>query len=90
MLEKSRTSKIKFFGLLLIVLVFALFITNSTRLLKKPSSTFVVEKGSISYEESANGYLIRDEVVLEGSNEKNGMVQIKYEGEKVAKRRFCF
>lgn len=89
-MEKSRTSKIKFLSLFVIVLVFALFITNSTKLLKKPSSTFVVEKGSISYEETATGYLIRDEVVLEGSNDKNGMVQIKYEGEKVAKRRFCF
>lgn len=88
-MEKSRTNKIKFFASVIIVLVFALFITNSTKLLKKPSSTFVVEKGSISFEETTTGYLIRDEVVLEGSDEKTGMVQIKYEGEKVAKRGFC-
>lgn len=80
-----KTGKLKFFGTIIIVIVLALFITNSTRLLKKPSSTFVVEKGSISYEESGTGYLIRDEIVLEDSNEKSGMVQIKYEGEKVAK-----
>lgn len=89
-MEKSRTNKLKIIGLLVIVCVFALFVSNSTKLLKKPSSTFVVEKGSISYEETASGYVVRDEAVLEGNNGKSGMVQIKYEGEKVAKRRFCF
>ena len=69
-MKKSRTNSIKFFGIFAIVLVFALFITNSTRLLKKPSSTFVVEKGSISYEETSVGYLIRDEIVLEESGEE--------------------
>ena len=80
-----KSSKLKFFSTIIIVIVLALFITNSTRLLKRPSSTFVVEKGSISYEENGIGYLIRDELVLEDSDEKSGMVQIKYEGEKVAK-----
>ena len=64
----KKTGKIKLFSAIIIVLVFVLFITNSTKLLKKPSSTFVVEKGSISYEETTIGYLIRDEVVLEESN----------------------
>ena len=80
-----KSSKLKFFSTIIIVIVLALFITNSTRLLKRPSSTFVVEKGSISYEENGIGYLVRDELVLEDSDEKSGMVQIKYEGEKVAK-----
>jgi hypothetical protein len=61
------------------------FVTKSTKLLKKPTNTFVVEKGSISYEEATTGYIIRDEYLLEGENSKNGMVQIKYEDEKVAK-----
>lgn len=80
-----KSNKLKFFSTIIIVIVLALFITNSTKLIKKPSSTFVVEKGSISYEENGIGYLVRDESVLEDSNEKSGMVQIKYEGDKVAK-----
>lgn len=62
----------------MIVIIATLFVTNSTRLLKKPTSTFVVEKGSISYEESGTGYLIRDEVVLEESNgeKRNGSDEI--------------
>ena len=85
-----KSAKLRIFSTIIIVIVLALFVTNSTRLLKKPSSTFVVEKGSISYEESATGYLIRDEVILEDSNEKSGMVQIKYEGEKVSKGNSVF
>ena len=80
-----KSNKLKFFSTIIIVIVLALFITNSTKLIKKPSLTFVVEKGSISYEENGVGYLVRDESVLEDSNEKSGMVQIKYEGDKVAK-----
>lgn len=40
--------------------------------------------GSLSYEESVQGYIIRDEKVLKGKNYKNGMVQIKTEGERVS------
>lgn len=76
---------IKLFSVIAIVVIGTLLLTNITRLLKKPSSTFVVEKGSISFEESATGYLIRDEAVLEDDTGNKGMVQIKYEGEKVAK-----
>lgn len=71
--------------ILIIVIMGTILFTNTTKLLKKPSSTFAVEKGSISFEESATGYLIRDEVVLPESEDKSGIVQIKYEGEKVAK-----
>ena len=70
-MKKSKVKKFKAFGLFVIVVIAVLFVTNSTKLLKKPSATFVVEKGSISYEESATGYVIRDEVVLEENNSEN-------------------
>ena len=78
-MKKSKTNSIKLFCIFAIVLIFALFITNSTRLLKKPSFTFVVEKGSISYEETATGYLIRDEIVLEESDgeKRNGTNKVR-------------
>ena len=41
-------------------------------------------------EETDIGYIIRDEVVVQGENYKNGMEQIKSEGEKVAKDEAIF
>ena len=60
------------------------------RLLKNPTSTFLVEKGQIYQEETATGYIIRDEQVIKGENYKNGMAQIKTEGERVAKGEAIF
>lgn len=54
-------------------------------LIRQPTDTFVIENGTLSGEESAVGYVIRDETVVQGNNYKNGMIQIKAEGEKVAK-----
>ena len=54
-------------------------------LIIKPTDTFMVENGKISFEESAQGYVIRDEIVIKGENYKNGISPIKAEGEKVAK-----
>ena len=84
-MNNSKMEKIKFLVLIIVIAVAVVFITNITKLLKKPTDTFVVEKGSISYEEVATGYVIRDEYLLQGENSKNGMVQIKYEDEKVSK-----
>lgn len=50
-MKKSRINKVKIIGLIVFVVVGVLFVTNSTKLLKKPSRTFVVEKGMISFEE---------------------------------------
>ena len=44
-----------------------------------------VEKGTLHLEETDIGYVIRDEQVVKGNNYKNGMEQIKNEGEKTAK-----
>ncbi len=84
-MNNSRMAKFKFLISIVIIISAVFFIINSTKLLKKPTDTFVVEKGSISYEETGTGYIIRDEYLLEGENFKNGMVQIKYENEKVSK-----
>lgn len=53
-------------------------------LIKNPTDTVVVNEGSISQEETVAGYIIRDETVVKGENYKNGMVEIKSEGSKVA------
>jgi len=67
----------------LIILVY--FVYAIIQLIKQPTDVFVIENGSLSEEESAIGYVIRDEIVVQGNNYKNGMIQIKTEGERVAK-----
>ena len=53
-------------------------------LIKNPTDSVVVSDGRISQEETVAGYIIRDETVVRGENYKNGMVEIKSEGSKVA------
>ena len=59
-------------------------------MLKNISQICVVENGSLKYEESVSGYILRDEIVLQGENYKNGMVQIISEGQRVAKDKPAF
>ena len=70
----------------IIVFVIAIYcIYKVVKLVQNPTDTFSVEQGKIYQEESVVGYIIREETVVKGSNYKNGMVQIKTEGEKTAK-----
>ncbi len=78
----------------LITIVFMIFlivlVTNSTKILKNSADVFIVADGSLSFEEQAEGYVIRDELVLQGENYKNGMVQILSDGERAAKDEAVF
>ena len=67
----------------LIILIY--FVYAIIQLIKQPTNVFVIENGSLSEEENAIGYVIRKETVVQGDNYKNGMIQIKTEGERVAK-----
>ena len=71
--------------LLLLVCVLIYIIYVVVQLIRKPTDTVYVEMGQIREEEVAVGYIIRDEEVIQGENYKNGIEQIKTEGEKVAK-----
>ena len=75
-------------SIILILVIYAICIV--VNLIKKPTDTFLVENGKISFEESVQGYIIRDETVVKGENYKNGISQIKAEGEKVAKGEAIF
>ena len=68
------------FVLVLIYLIYAVYL-----LVKEPTDKVMVENGTLYLEETDIGYLIRDEQVVRGDNYKNGMEQIKNEGEKTAK-----
>ena len=76
--------------ILILLCVIGYAVSLVIKLIKNPTNTFLVEQGQIYQEEVANGYIIREETVLKGENYKNGMSQIKIEGEKVAKGEAIF
>lgn len=91
MKQKEKVNKNKqfiFFIILIAILIYTIYMVYN--LIIKPTDTFVVENGKISSEETVQGYIIRDETILKGENYKNGLVQIKAEGEKVAKGEAVF
>lgn len=65
-----------------LIIVYAIYII--VNLIKKPTATFLIEKGNLSSEQTMQGYVIREETLIKGENYKNGMERIKAEGEKVA------
>ena len=88
---KKFLNKHKLKILFLIVLAILIYIIYLVvNLIKNPTDTVYVEMGQIEEQETAVGYIIRDETVLKGENYKNGIEQIKTEGEKVAKGEAIF
>ena len=83
-------NKVKIVITIILMIFFIILVTNSTKILRKPTDVFVVANGSLSYEEPTEGYIIRDEIVLEGENYKNGMVQVLSDGERAAKNEIVF
>ena len=91
MKNNKKDLNIKLIVALVIILALVIYaICIVVNLIKKPTDTFLVENGKISFEESVQGYIIRDETVVKGENYKNGISQIKAEGEKVAKGEAIF
>lgn len=81
---KKRKSKkeVMLYIALLIMLIYIVF--TIYLLIIRPTDIFTIEEGKLYQEETDIGYVIRDEKVIKGQNYKNGMEQIKSEGEKVA------
>jgi hypothetical protein len=88
--SQHKTKVIKVLVTIIFMAFFIILVTNSTKILKNPTNVFIVTNGSLSYEEPVEGYIIRDEVVLQGENYKNGMVQILSDGERAAKGESVF
>lgn len=84
-IPKKKNIKKVTFAYLIGIIILIYFVYCIIQLIKQPTDIIAIEKGNLSQEESAIGYVIREETVIQGNNYKNGMVQIKAEGEKVAK-----
>ena len=85
-IEKNQKIKInkKILIYVIIALVTIYLIYTIYLLIKQPTDIFMLEEGTLYSEETVVGYIIRDEVVVQGENYKNGMEKIKAEGERVA------
>ena len=88
--EKKKYSTPKIFITFFFMILLIVVVLNSTTILKNSKDICVITNGSLSYEEQAEGYLIRDELILQGENYKNGMVQILSDGERTAKGEAVF
>lgn len=89
--EKRKLNKKKYIAFIILIIAIIVYVIYTVyNLAIKPTATFIIENGKISSEETVQGYIIRDETVLKGENYKNGLVQIKSEGEKVAKGEAIF
>ncbi len=75
---------------IIIILLICYLVYTIYLLVKQPTDIFTVEEGKVYLEETDIGYIIRDEQVVKGENYKNGMEQIKTEGEKAAKDESIF
>lgn len=81
--EIPKNKKIIIYIIALVVIAYVIY--TIYLLIKEPTNVFTVEEGKLYNEETNIGYVIRNEKVVKGENYKNGMEQIKSEGERAAK-----
>lgn len=85
---KDKNKKLDL-GKIIITIIFIyciiFVIQKGINILKNISQICVIDEGSIKFEETAEAYILRDEILLKGENYKNGMIQIIPEGQRVAK-----
>lgn len=86
----KRKRIIKLIGIIILIVILIIIFKNSANLINKNVDTFFVENGTLSYEEQAVGYIIREETVLKGNNYSNGLDQIIVDGERVSKGESVF
>ena len=79
----SQKKKIIIYSILIMILFYVVY--TIYLLIKQPTDTFTVEEGKLYQEEIDIGYVIRNEKVVKGEKYKNGILQIKSEGERAAK-----
>ena len=78
----GKKTKIAIF-LAILFMIYCIFIL--VKLLANPTKTFIVEQGKIYKEETVDGYIIRDETMVENENAGSNIIHLKNECDKVAK-----
>lgn len=83
---KKATSKIRSLIIMAIIIIVGYYLFSGIiQLIKNPANSVAVKEGTVTKEENAVGYIIREETVVKGENYKNGMEQIADEEQKVSK-----
>ena len=77
--------KLRIIILIVIAIGVVVLVTNMKNIFGNQSEMFLVTDSTLSFEEPADAYVIRDEVVLEDNQEDNGMIQIVTDGYRAAK-----
>ena len=89
--EANKKNKFHKKIIYVIFILINVYILCAIYLLSKNSTEgYIVEAGTITLDESAIGYIIRDETIVKGENYKNGIYQIVSEGERVSKNQTIF
>ena len=83
--EKKISQKKKVVAYIVLIAITIYIVYAIYLLVKQPTNIFTIEEGKLYQEEIDIGYVIRNEKVVKGENYKNGMMQIKSEGERAAK-----
>lgn len=90
-IKKFKKEKIKKYIIYALFIIIIFYIIYAIYLLiKSPTDTFTVESGTLTREETATGYIIREETVLKGENYKNGITPIISEKNRAAKNQTVF
>lgn len=87
-IKKKKIRKYIIYALFVIISIYVLYAIYL--LVKTPTDTVVVERGTLTLEESSTGYIIREEQVIKGENYKNGIIPIISEKERAAKKQAVF
>ena len=80
-----KRKRVKVILLVIGIIAFIIVGINFDKIFGNYHDKFLVAEGSLSLEESTEGYVLREEIVLQNDEPDNGMVQIVPDGEKAAK-----
>lgn len=86
--KNRKNNKTIIYVIIAIITIVALYLLYS--LVIKATDIYTLEESTLYFEESSIGYIIRNEVVVQGENYKNGMIEIASEGERVSKEQEIF
>ena len=90
MKENKKMIKKKIIIYLVFISILCYILYTIYLLIKQPTNVFTIEEGKLYEEETDIGYVIRNEKIVKGENYKNGIMQIKLEGERASKEENIF
>ena len=88
--QKDKLNILKVIITFFIIMILVILVRKGINVIKNISKIYVVELGSLKFQESVEGYVLRDEQILQGENYKNGMSPIISEGQRIAKNSPAF